>query len=224
MAIRSVLHCAGAAALGQLLHYGPPALDQRRLPCACGRQAQYIELRTKQVLTALGPTRMERPYYLCLSCHRGQFPVDRELDVQGTALSPAVRRMMGLIGHEVAFNRGRAQLKLLADLTVTAKAVERTAEAIGRDILAHHQQEIRRAKQLELPVVAGPRIPILYIQADGTGVPVTNRRDTRQAWETTRPARPYARSQTRLCLHADWNRCGGPPSPGRKLDQLRRRH
>jgi len=44
--------------------------------------------------------------------------------------------MMALIGHEVPFNRGRQQLKLLADLTVTTKAVERTAEAVGRDILA----------------------------------------------------------------------------------------
>lgn len=173
MAIRSALHCAGATALSQLLHYGPPDLDRRSLPCVCGQQAHYVELRTKQVLTALGPIQIERPYYLCLNCHCGQYPVDRELDVQHTTSSPAVRRMMALIGHEVPFNRGRQQLKLLADLTVTTKAVERTAEAIGRDILAKQQQEIGRAKQLELPIVAGPRIPILYIQIDGTGVPVT---------------------------------------------------
>lgn len=172
MAIRSALHCVGAAALSQLLQYGPPAVDQRRLPCVCGQQAQYVELRTKQVLTALGPIQIERPYYLCPSCHRGQFPVDRELDITDTESSPGVRRMMAVVGHEVPFNLGRAQLKLLADLTVTTKAVERTAEAIGRDILAQQQQEIRRAKQLELPVVVGPRIPILYIQIDGTGVPV----------------------------------------------------
>ena len=172
MAIRSALHCAGAATLSQLLHYSPPAVNQRRLPCVCGQQAQYVELRTKQVLTALGPIRIERPYYLCPGCHRGQFPVDRELDIRDTELSPGVRRMMAVVGHEVPFNLGRAQLKLLADLTVTTKAVERTAEAIGWDILAQQQQEIRRAKQLELPVVAGPRIPILYIQIDGTGVPV----------------------------------------------------
>jgi hypothetical protein len=104
MAMRSALHCAGAAALGQLLHYGPPAADQRWLPCVCGQQAQYVELRTKQVLTVLGPTPIERPYYLCRSCHRGQFPADRELDIQGTEFSPGVRRMMGLLGHEVAFN------------------------------------------------------------------------------------------------------------------------
>jgi hypothetical protein len=172
MAIRSALHCAGAAALGQLLHYGPPAPEQRRLPCTCGQQARYLELRTKPVLTALGPIQIERPYYLCPSCHRGQFPVDRELDILNTELSPGVRRMMALVGHEIPFDRGRAQLKLLANLVVTTKAVERTAESIGRDILRLQEREIRRIKQLELPIVAGPRIPILYTQIDGTGVPV----------------------------------------------------
>jgi hypothetical protein len=172
MALRSALHRAGAAALGQLLRYSPPDVDQRRLPCVCGQKAHYVEMRTKHLLTALGNTPMERSYYLCPSCHRGQFPVDRELDVQDTELSPGVRRMMALVGHEVPFNRGRAQLKLLADLSVTTKAVERTTEAIGRDILARQQQEIRRAKQLALPLAVGPRIPILYIQIDGTGVPV----------------------------------------------------
>jgi hypothetical protein len=173
MALRATLHLAGAAALGQLLRYGPPAVDQRRIPCDCGQQAQFVELRTKQVLAVLGSTQIERPYYLCPTCHRGQFPVDRELDIQGTELSPGVRRMMALAGHAVAFSRGRNQLKWMAGLTVTTKAVERTAEAIGQDILARQQQEIRRAKQLELPVVAGPRIPKMYIQIDGTGVPVT---------------------------------------------------
>jgi hypothetical protein len=172
MAIRSALHRAGATALGQLLHYGPPAVDQRWLPCVCGRQAQYLEMRTKPLVTVLGPIRIQRPYYLCRSCHRGQFPVDRELDVSDTELSPGVRRMMALIGHEVPFDRARAQLKLLANLTVTTKAVERTAEAIGRDIEARQQQEIHRAKQLALPIASGPPIPILYIQIDGTGVPV----------------------------------------------------
>ena len=172
MAIRSALHQAGAAALSQLLQFGPPPTEQRLLPCGCGQQAHYVELRTKQLLTALGPATLERPYYLCPACHRGQFPVDQQLDVGGTEFSPGVRRMMALVGHQAAFNRGRAQLKLLADLTVTTKAVERTAEAIGRDILRTQQQEIARAKQLRLPLVTGPRIPILYVQIDGTGIPV----------------------------------------------------
>jgi hypothetical protein len=47
--------------------------------------------------------------------------------------------------------------------------VERTAEAIGEDIAAGEQAEIQRAKQLDLPIVLGKPIPILYVEMDGTG-------------------------------------------------------
>ncbi|MFB3903413.1 MAG: hypothetical protein ACE15E_08170, partial [Acidobacteriota bacterium] len=41
MAMRTATHQAGAAALTELLKFPPPPSDQRRLPCACGRQARY---------------------------------------------------------------------------------------------------------------------------------------------------------------------------------------
>src|ERR1039458_839876 len=56
-----------------------------------------------------------------------------------------------------------------SDLEVTTKAVERTAEAIGADIAAREQEEIHRAAQLELPIVMGKPIPVVYIQLDGRG-------------------------------------------------------
>jgi hypothetical protein len=55
---------------------------------------------------------------------------------------------------------------------VTAKAVERTAEAIGADIAAGDQREIQRALQLNLPTVMSSTAPILYVEIDRTGVPV----------------------------------------------------
>jgi hypothetical protein len=55
---------------------------------------------------------------------------------------------------------------------VTTKSVERAAEAIGQDIAAQEQVSIQRAMQLDLPIVIGKPIPILYVQMDGTGVAV----------------------------------------------------
>ena len=101
--------------------------------------------------------------------------MDVDLDIQDTELSPGVRRMMAAVGHEAAFNRGREQLKLLAGLTVNTKAVERTAEAIGADIERGQQQERKRAKQLELPIPSLARIPFLYVEMDGTGLPVVGK-------------------------------------------------
>jgi hypothetical protein len=80
--------------------------------------------------------------------------------------------MMALVGAETSFDKGREQLDLLAGIEVTAKAVERHAEAIGADIAACEQVEIGRAKQLELPEVCAPVAPVFYIEMDGTGLPV----------------------------------------------------
>jgi hypothetical protein len=175
MAIRSAMHQAGADLLTQLLEFAPPGPEQRQLPCACGYPAKYVGLRSKPVLTAVGKARCLRPYYWCEHCHQGQFPVDLDLDIEDTELSPGVRRMMAAVGHEAAFDQGREQLKLLAGLTVTTKAVERTAEAIGEDIERREQQERQRALQLELPIPIGPRISILYVEMDGTGIPVVGK-------------------------------------------------
>jgi hypothetical protein len=98
-----------------------------------------------------------------------------DLDIDNTESSPGVRRMLALVGQEAPFERGRQQMKLLANLEVTTKAVERTAEAIGADIAAGEQQEIHRAVQLDLPIIIGHPVPILYIEMDGTGVPVVKK-------------------------------------------------
>lgn len=175
VALRSGMHHAGAVALTELLQFAQPSADRRSLACGCGHQAHYVELRSKPVLSAVGEVRVSRPYYLCAHCHMGQFPADVELDIDNTELSPAVRRMQALVGQEAAFDHGREQIKLLAGLEVTTKAVERTAEAIGGDIAKQEQQEIQRAVQLDLPIVVGEPIPILYVQMDGTGVPVVKK-------------------------------------------------
>jgi hypothetical protein len=123
----------------------------------------------------VGQVEVSRPYYVCPRCHTGQFPADAELDIEHTEYSPGVRRMLATVGQAAPFDHGRQQMQLLADLKVTTKAVERTAEAIGADIAAHEQQQIHRSVQLDLPVIVGERVPILYVLMDGTGVPVVKK-------------------------------------------------
>jgi hypothetical protein len=173
--VRSAMHRAGAGALSKVLQFPAPIAEQRSLSCPCGHQAHYRELRTKPVLTVVGPVKVSRPYYLCPHCHIGQFPADVELDIENTESSPGVRRMEAVVGQEAPFEHGRDEIKVLAGLEVTTKAVERTAEAIGGDIARRDQQEVQRAVQLDLPIVIGAPIPILYVQMDGTGVPVVKK-------------------------------------------------
>jgi hypothetical protein len=168
--LRDAMHRGGAAALSRLLEQ--PVPEQRQRPCSCGQAARYVALRPRSILTVLGEVQIGRPYYWCDACQHPQTPADSQWDIEGTEFSPGVRRMMALVGQESSFDAGRQQLELLAGLEVTSKAVERVAEAIGRDIEVREQSTFQQAMQLHLPVVGGEPIPVIYVEMDGTGVPV----------------------------------------------------
>ena len=110
--------------------------------------------------------------------------------------------MLALVGSEAPFDHGRQQMELLAGLEVTTKAVERTAESHRRDIAAGEREEIQRAIQLDLPVIVGKPIPILYMEMDGTGIPVVKKETQgRRARRTAGPPTPG--SQSGMCVHTD---------------------
>jgi len=211
MAVRAALHRAGAAALSQLLQFPEPSAEQRRVACACGHPARYHQMRSKPLLTAVGAVQVSRPYYWCDTCHTGQFPADAELDIENTEFSPGVRRMQALVGQQAPFAQGREQMKVLAGLEVTAKAVERTAEAIGADIAQQEQKKIQQALQLNLPVPAAKPVPILYVEMDGMGVPVVKKETLgRQGRLPGQPARTREVKLGCVFTQTTWDRKGYP--------------
>lgn len=135
------------------------------LDCPCGQSARFAGRRTKSFQTALGTIRLERAYYHCALCDEGFFPRDRSLGLEGRTLSPAVVRMAGIVGALVSFEEGSFLLQELAGLSLDAKQVERTAEALGEEVA----EDERRGLEPDLPAEAAPT---LYLGLDGTGVPI----------------------------------------------------
>jgi hypothetical protein len=171
MLIRGSLHQLGADALSRVLSL--PGTRPATVPCTCGQPARFHDTRSRQLLTVLGRVSFERDYYVCPDCQQGHIPRDADLDVVRTECSPGVRRMMASVGSDCSFERGREQLELLAGLEVTAKAVERHAEAIGADIAQREQAKVKGVLQLEFPQISdNPGAAVLYIEMDGTQVPV----------------------------------------------------
>jgi len=133
------------------------------LPCACGQPARYVDRRSKRFQSALGDLNLERAYYRCGPCEKGFYPRDRALGLEGSSLSPAVLRMVGQVGAMVSFEEGHELLHDLAGVDVSARQIERYAEALGREIADDERQVI----EPELPSA-----PTMYLGIDGTGVPV----------------------------------------------------
>jgi len=170
MAIRESMHQVGGGILGKILNAEDRGYRGTQIDCGQGHAAEFVEYRSKQVQTVLGPVAVERAYYCCRPCGRGLVSRDQELDIVGTGLSPGVRRMMGRVGSKESFQEGQQDLKQLAGLEVTAKQVERVSEQLGQ------QAESWRTKASPAgaspAVVALKAIPKFYIGYDGTGVPM----------------------------------------------------
>ena len=138
-------------------HIGPT------VPCSCGQPARYAGRHAKTFTSVLGLLTLERAYYHCMTCQAGFCPRDRALGLEGPALSPGVMRMLGHVGAMVSFVEGRELMRELAAVTVDAKQVERTAEALGREIA----QDERLVVESEPPPA-----PTMYLGMDGTGLPM----------------------------------------------------
>ena len=163
------------------------------MPCACGQTARYREMRSRNVLTAVGDVEFPRPWFLCPHCYNGQFPADAALGIEKTELSPGVCHLLALVASEAPFDHGRQRIEMLAGLQVTTKPVECTAESIGGDIAKREQTAVHQAIQLNLPMIVGKPIPILYVRVDGTGVLVVKKETAGRTGNWTGSRRTPAR-------------------------------
>ncbi len=163
----------GSGMLGQLLaadpgHRGP------RVPCGQGHEAEFVSYRDKVLDTVLGPVTLTRAWYHCAACGHGLAPRDAELGVAGTSMSPGLTAMNDRAAAAGPFAGAAGLLEALAGVRLTAKRVERAAEASGAGQAAAVRG--RAALITSRKVVPLPPSPLpdkLYGVIDGTGVPMT---------------------------------------------------
>jgi hypothetical protein len=162
------------AARRQALRLAARALEQRlnadtsdhvgpELPCSCGELAQYHGRHQKTFESVLGPLHLERAYYHCAQCESGFCPRDRALRLESFSLTPGVLRMTGSSAALVSFEESSALLHELAGVEVSAKQVERAAEALGVEIAGDERICVEKM---------GETAPTMYLGMDGTGVPM----------------------------------------------------
>jgi hypothetical protein len=173
-AMRAALAASGAV-LQAVLDGDGEGYCGPRAACGCGRQAGYAGSRAKTITTVLGPVTLQRAWYHCAACKRGFAPRDARLGLlPGGVLSPGLAEMTALAGAEVSFARAAALLSHLAGITLSPRTIERSAEASGAAARAATDAEaagIVACKIVPLPP-AEPVPDMLYVEVDGTGVPV----------------------------------------------------
>ena len=142
--------------------------------CSCGAVMHSLGVRTKRVLTLLGEVSFDRSSFQCPRCGKTRFPGDEELDIVGMSHSPGIRRQVARLGAKEPFRAVAVDMKELASIDISPKGAERVAEAMGEDMgqWADREREKLRFQAPPAPEVE-KTIENLYIELDGTGVPMT---------------------------------------------------
>jgi hypothetical protein len=147
---------------------------EQAVRCCCGTRMKSVGLRAKQIKTLLAPIEFRRSLYRCPKCGKTRFPGDEELGVEHTRYSPGVQRQVARLGSKEPFREVARDMRELAGVPLCRKEAERVSERIGQE-MENWQDEERRAVLAQDPPApeAAKTIETLYVEFDGTGVPMT---------------------------------------------------
>lgn len=172
-AVRAAVHAAGAKVLEELLRPVGIGRPGQRVRCRCGTVMRSRGLKEKSIVTLLGDIRFARSAYQCPRCGETRYPGDEEVDVVKTRYSPGVRRLVSDFGSDAPFKRVSRQLKMAAALDISRKDCERIAEGVGQEVAGWFEAERDRLRfQEPPPPETAKTIDTLYVEFDGTGVPM----------------------------------------------------
>ena len=177
---REAALAAGRLALSNFLSNIPESVPQ----CPkCNEPMRNLGKRDKQIVTLLGECKYKRNYYGCdcadnynigSEAGRNEYavPKDEKLGVSGTKFTETVKRVTAQIAASDSFKDTSANLKMLCGIDVSAKECERIAEDTGEKIIETRQREIEYSEMELSPPKPETPAKILYIEYDGTGVPI----------------------------------------------------
>jgi hypothetical protein len=101
----------------------------------CHESARFVDYRPKTVQSLVGTFCLDRAYYHCQACGRGTIPWDETLGLSRRALTPGSKEVVSIAGAVDSFGEAaKVVIRKMSGLRVSESTVERTSEAVGRDI------------------------------------------------------------------------------------------
>jgi hypothetical protein len=118
--------------------------------------------RSKEVLTLFGRVSLRRNYYFNPQTGQGRVPLDRALGLVNS-FSPAVVRLSDRAAAREGYQAASQDLRALAGLAIEPRQIQRLVGLSAPEV----QEQMEQG-----PDTGREPIPVMYVEADGTGVPM----------------------------------------------------
>ena len=158
--IRTALFKPANALVGFLLQAAVDRIDAAYQPKP-GQQRKGRQALEVQGLFGVFP--LWRDYYHHAGKKEGHYPADAALGLEG-AYTPALARLVCLEGaDESSYQKAETHLQEIGGIAVSARQMQRVVQRVGEAAQAWQEREAQPG---------GSAVPILYVSADATGVPM----------------------------------------------------
>ncbi len=158
LGLREALFKDGRRLLEQLLREVEPVLAEN-----ASRPGEKCHLgRAKQARTIFGPIELRRRYFYDPNQHQGRAPLDEALGLV-KSFSPALVRLSARAAARQGYEAASQDLQSQAGIQIQGRQIQRLVNQVAPHLGA----------QLEMGQPVKPQaIPVMYIEVDGTGVPM----------------------------------------------------
>jgi hypothetical protein len=150
------------------------ALEQKSAPCPqCGRTLPARGLVSRTVETLVGEVTLERPYFYCLECKHGFYPLDEVLELSERRKQWDIQEAGARLAAEVPFETAQELFSQLTGLSLSDHTTHEVVGEVSRglgvlEVSPTREEIVQRAAE----VAQGQRQPpILVLAVDGAHVP-----------------------------------------------------
>jgi hypothetical protein len=158
--VRTAVFKSANALVGWMLQEAADRIDAAYHP----KPGQQYKARVStQVDGMFGSFVLQRDYYYLRGKQQGYYPADVALGLE-CGHTPALTRLICLEGaDETSYQKAEQHLEQTGGIRVSARQIQRMVQRVGA---AAQQWQQREAQP------GGSAVPIMYVSADGTGVPM----------------------------------------------------
>ena len=161
--VRTAIFKPANALVGYLLQGAAERIDASYQPKP-GQQRKGRE--TVTIDCIFGSFHLERDYYYHEGKKEGHYPADAALGLEGTH-TPALARLICLEGAEAAsYQSAEVHLRETGGIEMSARQIQRLVQPVGS------VAQCWQAREAKAPEPESKAVPVMYVSADATGVPM----------------------------------------------------
>ena len=158
--MRTAVFKSANALVGWLLQHAADRADREYQPKAGQLRKGRVTLEVQGIF---GRFALQRDYYHHPGKQQGHYPADAALGLE-VGYTPALAKLLCLEGaDETTYLKAEQHLQRTGGITVSARQIQRVVQRVGASAQAWQERPAQPGSEVA---------PILYVSADGTGVPM----------------------------------------------------